>query len=162
MREPPANHLDPKIKNVWRISDGVSISLTFALLAIPVSMCASFIAGSWARLVMAIYLAVYLVFMVIWIFVLPPIRYARWRYELTPEYLDIACGILWRRRTIVPFVRVQNTDTRQGPIMRVFGLASVTVSTAAGAHEIPGLSVEEAERVRDSAAEFARLAREDV
>ena len=42
------------------------------------------------------------------------------------------------------------------------GLASVTISTAAGSMEIPGLPAAEAETLRDQAAEFARLAKEDV
>lgn len=46
--------------------------------------------------------------------------------------------------------------------MRAFGLSSVTVSTAAGSHVIPGLITAEANDVRDRAAEFARLAKEDV
>lgn len=62
----------------------------------------------------------------------------------------------------MPFIRVQNTDTRQGPILRAFGLASVTVSTAANNHVIVGLDVQVADQLRDRAAELARLAREDV
>ena len=100
--------------------------------------------------------------MVVWLVVLPPIRFMRWRYELSDDYLDIARGIVWRKRFVIPFIRVQNTDTRQGPILRAFGLASVTVATAAGEHEIPGLDSQTAEQLRDKAAELARLAQEDV
>ena len=100
--------------------------------------------------------------LVLCVVVLPPIRYARWRYELTPDYLDIARGIFWRKRFVIPFIRVQNTDTRQGPLLRMMGLASVTISTAAGSMEIPGLPAADAETLRDQAAEFARLAKEDV
>ena len=67
-----------------------------------------------------------------------------------------------RKRFVIPFIRVQNTDTRQGPLLRMMGLASVTISTAAGSMEIPGLPAAEAETLRDQAAEFARLAKEDV
>ena len=98
----------------------------------------------------------------LWLAVLPPIRYVRWRYELPQDYLDIARGIIWRKRFVIPFIRVQNTDTRQGPILRAFGLSSVTVATAAGEHEIPGLALDVAEQLRDRAAELARLAQEDV
>ena len=41
-------------------------------------------------------------------------------------------------------------------------LSSVTVATAAGEHEIPGLGADVAEQLRDRAAELARLAQEDV
>ena len=40
--------------------------------------------------------------------------------------------------------------------------AFTELATAAGEHEIPGLGIEEADVLRDRAAELARLAREDV
>ena len=113
-------------------------------------------------MVTGIIAAVWALCLVVWLVVLPPIRYARWRYQLSDDYLDIAKGIIWRKRFIIPFIRVQNTDTRQGPIQRAFGLSSVTVATAAGEHEIPGLASEVAEQLRDKAAELARIAQEDV
>ena len=94
--------------------------------------------------------------------VVPQLRYIRWRYEVGQWELDIQKGIIWRTRIIVPFIRVQNTDTKQGPIQRALGLASVTVSTAAGSHEIPGLTADEADKLRDAIATQARLAQEDI
>ena len=160
MKEMPANQLDPRVKAVWRINDALWITLigVFAGFCLaPIMMIPG--VGSWPLAVFAIVMvAVYIV----WLVVLPPIRYARWRYEVSEDYLDIAKGIVWRKRYTIPFIRVQNTDTRQGPILRMFKLASVTVSTAAKEHEIPGLEFETAEQLRDRAAELARLAREDV
>ena len=46
--------------------------------------------------------------------------------------------------------------------MRAFGLAQVTVATAAGEHQIPGLTVQEADALRDVIATQARLARGDI
>jgi membrane protein YdbS with pleckstrin-like domain len=163
MREMPENQLDPRVKNVWRINDAVWITALAACGAlagvIMRSVPASAAAGGVVLLVTAI---AWVAALAVWLVVLPPIRYMRWRYELSEEYLDIAKGIIWRKRYIIPFIRVQNTDTRQGPILRAFGLESVTVSTAAGNHEIPGLDARVAEQLRDRAAELARLAREDV
>ncbi len=162
MRELPENQLNPKIKNVWRISDAIWITLAFLCCAAPFAIGVAIDPVSWAFVVLAVFAALYAAALVLWLAVLPPIRYVRWRYELTEDYLDIARGIIWRKRFIVPFIRVQNTDTRQGPILRAFGLSSVTVATAAGEHVIPGLAQEEADKLRDRAAELARLAREDV
>ena len=163
MRDMPANQLNPRIKNVWRISDAIWIVIAFACCFAPFALVAVIEpAETWAGLVALIVAAVFTVLFIVCVVVLPPIRYARWRYELTDDYLDIARGIFWRKRFIIPFIRVQNTDTRQGPVLRAFGLSSVTVATAAGEHEIPGLGNEEADLLRDRAAELARLAREDV
>lgn len=164
MRAMPSNQLNPRIKKVWRISDSIWIVILFLCCFTPFALIAAFdpLEAEWAGAVALIVAIVCLALFVFIVVVLPPIRYARWRYELTDDYLDIARGIFWRKRFIIPFIRVQNTDTRQGPILRAFGLASVTVATAAGEHEIPGLGIEEADVLRDRAAELARLAREDV
>lgn len=162
MRDLPAYQLDPKIKNVWRISDAIWIILAFLCCFLPFGIAAVVDGSLWIFMVLAIIAAVFAVLLLVFMAALPPIRFARWRYEVTEDYLDIAKGIIWRKRYIIPFIRVQNTDTRQGPIMRAFGLASVTVATAAGEHVIPGLALAEAELLRDRAAELARLAREDV
>ena len=161
MRALPDQKLNPRIKNVWRINDAIWITLVFVCCVIPFVIAAG-LDAQWAVVVCLVLVAAFVVLLVIFLVVLPPIRYARWRYQLSDEYLDIAKGIIWRKRYIIPFIRVQNTDTRQGPILRAFKLASVTVSTAAGSHEIPGLDAESAEALRDRAAELARLAREDV
>lgn len=163
MRALPEQKLDPRIKNVWRINDAIWIILGFVCCFVPFAIVVAADPGeSWAGVVCITLVAALVGMLVIFLVILPPIRYVRWRYELSDEYLDIAKGIIWRKRYIIPFIRVQNTDTRQGPILRAFKLASVTVSTAAGSHEIPGLDTQSAEELRDRAAELARLAREDV
>lgn len=164
MKEMPANQLDPRVKAVWRINDAIWITIIVAccaLVVVPLSFALDE-GGGLGGLVRIVFLVVIVLVYVVWLVVLPPIRFVRWRYEVSEDYLDIAKGIIWRKRYTIPFIRVQNTDTRQGPILRVFKLASVTVSTAAKEHEIPGLDFETAERLRDRAAELARLAREDV
>lgn len=162
MKELPENQLSPKIKNVWRINDAIWLTIVFLCCLIPFAIVYAATGEFWSLIVCIITLALYIFGLILWLAILPPIRFMRWRYELSHDYLDIALGIIWRKRFVIPFIRVQNTDTRQGPIMRAFGLSSVTVSTAAGEHVIPGLAVEIAEEVRDKAAELARLAQEDV
>jgi len=162
MKDMPVNQLDPRVKNVWRINDAIWTTLVFlCAVVVPFIFMAAGL-GSLAMVLLVIAIACYAAALVVFLVVLPPIRYMRWRYQLSEDYLDIAKGIVWRKRYTIPFIRVQNTDTRQGPILRAFGLASVTVSTAAREHEIPGLDMETAEALRDRAAELARLAREDV
>ncbi len=164
MRELPTQQLNPKVKNVWRINDALWLTVAFLCCFIPFACVRAFepSAAGWSTIVLIVLAAVYVVSLVVFLAVLPPIRYMRWRYELSEDYLDIARGIVWRKRFIIPFIRVQNTDTRQGPILRAFGLSSVTVATAAGEHEIPGLESHVADAVRDRAAELARIAQEDV
>ena len=164
MRPSPKNHLNPKIKNVWRISDAIAATLIYlcCVIAWPIVALVDPASAWWAWIVTGVISAIWILSLIVLLIILPPIRWMRWRYEVCQNELDIARGIVWRKRFIIPFVRVQNTDTKQGPILRAFGLASVTVATAAGEHEIPGLAFEEADELRDRIAEQARLAQEDV
>lgn len=156
--------LDPRIKNVWRISDTITITLVFLCIFAVGAIALLVDEGTawWAEPYCLIAIVIYVVLLVLFLFVITPLRYIRWHYRLSQDFLDIVCGIIVHKHTVVPFIRVQNTDTRQGPLLRMMGLASVTVSTAAGSMEIPGLPAAEAEKLRDQAAEFARLAKEDV
>lgn len=54
-------------------------------------------------------------------------------------------------------VKVQHVDTGQGPLLRRFRLANVTIHTAASMHQIPALETEKAEALRDQIAALARV-----
>lgn len=162
MKDLPAHQLDPKVKTVWRTNDAIWLTVVFLCCFVPFAIAAMVDPATWMFVVLVAVAVAYAACLIVWLIVLPPIRFMRWRYELSSDYLDIAKGIVWRKRFVIPFIRVQNTDTRQGPILRAFGLSSVTVATAAGEHEIPGLGADVAEQLRDRAAELARLAQEDV
>ena len=116
MREMPANQLNLRIKRVWRINDAIWIVVSFLCCFLPFAIIALVAPEeAWAGVVALIVAILFVALLVLCVVVLPPIRYARWRYELTPDYLDIARGIFWRKRFVIPFIRVQNTDTRQLP-----------------------------------------------
>ncbi len=163
MRPVPANQLNPRVKIVWRITHLLVVLVLYGL-AIMAPLMVGIMDGFTVIVkgVLVALAAIAVVVAVIYVGVWPQVSYMRWRYELGEHELDIARGIIWRKRFIIPFVRVQNTDTNQGPLLRLFGLSSVTVSTAAGTHTIPGLRNDEADQLRDLIAVQARLAQEDV
>ncbi|GGB59183.1 hypothetical protein GCM10010833_12490 [Blastomonas aquatica] len=84
---------------------------------------------------------------------LPHRKWRRWGYNGADEQLRVARGWLVRTDTIVPFKRIQHIDVAQGPVERMFGLASLTVHTA-GTHNsivtLPGLTRNDAEAMRDA------------
>ncbi len=156
----PQEKLDPKVKAVWRIDSALLITFIFAFFIIPLAIISTDVDEVQIFFVLSV--IAYIIFMVIFVIVWPTIRYANWRYQLTEDFLELAYGVIWKKRILVPFIRVQNTDTVQGPVLRAFKLSSVTVSTAGGSHQIPGIDRTQADILRDRAAELARLAREDV
>ncbi|MFC3249905.1 PH domain-containing protein [Paenibacillus sepulcri] len=59
-------------------------------------------------------------------------------------------------------VRIQHIDAKQGPILKHYGLTTLTFSTAAGSHEIPALTESTAEQVHRQIATLARLIDEEI
>ena len=71
----------------------------------------------------------------------PQWRYLVHRWEITETAVYTQRGWWARERRIAPMSRVQTVDYTQGPLARLFGLATLTVTTAsaAGALRIDGL-----------------------
>lgn len=79
-----------------------------------------------------------------------------WRYAERADDLLIAHGVLWREVTVVPYGRMQLVEVTTGPLERRYGLARLQLHTAAATTDatIPGLTPEEAERLRDRLTEL--------
>lgn len=156
MRSEPEKRLDPRAKLLWR--------LTGALQSAPI--LAGGALGSYVLFPGApLYLAVLpllgaLALSILFVFVLPPLLWWRWRYEIRPLEVDLQRGLVRVTRTLVPMARVQHVDTRHGPLQRRFGLSTVVFYTAAGPNEIPQLAQKTAAEVRDRIAELTRTADE--
>jgi membrane protein YdbS with pleckstrin-like domain len=83
-------------------------------------------------------------------------RVRAWAYAEREDDLLVRRGVLFSRLSIVPYGRMQFIDVTAGPVERSFGLATVRLHTAAAASDarIPGLTRDEAGRLRDRLAEL--------
>jgi uncharacterized protein len=83
-------------------------------------------------------------------------RVRAWAYCEREDDLLVRRGVLFSRLSVIPYGRMQFVDVRAGPVERAFGLATVRMHTAAAASDarIPGLSGDEAARLRDRLAEL--------
>ena len=155
----PQKRISPMALKVWKIY-GVLESLIVAALAVG-AIVLTFI-FDWTHWVTAISVGVVILFTYLFVFLLPTIKWKRWRYEVREQEIELQRGILIVKRTLVPMVRVQHVDTVQGPILKRYGLSTITISTAANVHEIPALDMEEADELRNSISQLARVAEDDV
>lgn len=94
--------------------------------------------------------------------IIPKIIWNRWRYDVSEHDINLEYGLWIKKHTIIPMVRVQHVDTKQGPLMSRFALSSVSISTAAGSHEIPALEEVVADELRNRISILARVVEEDV
>ncbi len=155
----PHKRISNKALTVWRISGVIKAFIGWSVTAVALFLLHIFDAPSWISVILIV-LAV--IFPCLHILVFPVLRWRSWRYEVREEEIELEEGIFIKTRTLVPMVRVQHVDTRQGPILRRYKLASVVVHTAATSHEIPALEETEAEELRFFISKLARVAEEDV
>lgn len=159
MRPLPSQKISKNALKVWRIT-GFFETLIFAIFPVGYFFLIHFFQLPmwifWLLLVTIFFIAM------IKVMIIPTIRWRRWRYEVYESEVDLQYGMIVVRRVLIPMIRVQHVDTRQGPLLRRYGLATVTITTAATVHQIPALAEEKAARLRDQISKLATEADEDV
>lgn len=135
----PEHRVSPKAKRMWAVEAafGWLIPLVLEILAVSLHWFNGMPAWLWAVIFVVTVLAAgaHLTLM-------PLIRYRVHRWEAREEAVYTRSGWLNIEWRIAPVSRIQTVDTKRDPIERLFGLASVTVTTAsaAGPVRIKGLA----------------------
>lgn len=159
MRKPPINTIALEVIKAWKIIAAIYVSILWILTISIIVLYFIFDLSYWLIIISIVIsgLSTYL-----FVTLLPKLRWRRWRYEIFDQEIYIQRGILIMSRTLVPMIRVQHVDTKQGPILKRFKLASITISTAATTHEIPALLEHDASELRDRISTLARVSEDDV
>ncbi len=96
-----------------------------------------------------------LVLLLVALFVAAKLGYKFYKYELTDMGFRKESGIIWKQYVTIPYDRIQNVDIYRGVLARILGLSDLQIHTAGvggvamGEGRLPGLSVADAERMRD-------------
>lgn len=159
MRPDPTRRIDTRAVQVWKFGGLINTVILFIIFTALLWMTIYF---KWPWYIPVIAGVILLLQFMIEVAIIPKARWERWKYEVSELDVKLYHGIVIRKRTVIPMVRIQHVDTKQGPLLRKYNLASVTFSTAAGSHEIPAVSTEIAEKLRERIAELARVSDEDV
>lgn len=104
---------------------------------------------TWALVALVVLSLVHVVMM-------PRVRYDVHRWEVTDAAVHTRSGWIGRQTRIAPISRVQTVDSRQGALMRLFGLASLTVTTASAAGPI-SIDCLDADTARDLVARLTAI-----
>lgn len=73
-------------------------------------------------------------------------------YALRDKDISYKSGLFFKTLTTVPFARIQHIEIDEGPISRIFGLASLSVYTAGDSSddlEIRGINKEKALQIKE-------------
>lgn len=155
VRQEPTQTLSKKALPAWRIQ---ALLESLFVLLVPLGYGILLYFFSLPQWLLYVFIVCYFLYVVIFVFIIPPIRWRRWRFEVTESEIDLKRGVWIEKRTLIPMTRVQHVDTEQGPLLRRYKLAVVSISTAATTHRIPALTIEDAEALRDKIAELAAVA----
>ncbi|CAJ38005.1 PH domain-containing protein [Methanocella arvoryzae] len=158
MREEPEHRLDSRAVNYWRLA-GVISAVIYWIVVVSYWYASSLwqVLPEWVTAVLAVLALIGSVYEIL---IVPTVRWNTWRYEISDMEIYLRHGVVVKHRTLIPMTRVQHVDTVKGPLLRLFGLATVTIATAAGTHAIPALSDSVAAALRDRIAELARVTEE--
>ncbi|TWE11786.1 PH domain-containing protein [Rudaeicoccus suwonensis] len=140
---PPARLVDPRARAYWATENLLGVVVLAAGLT-AWSIWGG-LGGVWryAAFLLLIVMAV------VGVVVVPWGRYRIHRWEVTDTAVYTQRGWLTIEQRIAPISRVQTVDTERGAVARLFGLASVRVTTASakGELKIDGLSRSLAEQI---------------
>lgn len=156
MRGQPQLRLPRKAINVWRLQHAID-TLLLDLVPIGYYFAQRYIFLSFYDWLTWWLAGAVVVYGIVRIGIWPLVQWRRFRYEIFDDEIDIQQGVLVVRRTLVPMVRVQHVDTEQGPILRRYKMATVSITTAATTHRIPTLFLNDADSLRDQISKLAAV-----
>ena len=135
----PRERVSPRARLMWGLEDLLRGAVVVAFLVLASGPWDWFHLPAWVLWGLGVLLLAYAVLVPLW-------RYHVHRWEVTESAVYTQTGWWARERRIAPMSRVQTVDHREGAIARLFGLATVRITTAssAGALTIEGLDQQRA------------------
>jgi membrane protein YdbS with pleckstrin-like domain len=126
----PAHRVSPQAVPFWRVSALIGDTVIVGAAAVAYAVIPD--VPGWTIVLVLLVAAAAVAHVVL----MPRIRYRVHRWEVTDTVVHTREGWIGRETRIAPINRVQTVDSRQGALMRLFGLASITVTTASAAGPI--------------------------
>lgn len=144
------NPLDPAARWLFYAQALSQLAFFWLPVSVAIAVVGSTFLGPAIALPIALLVAITTFVASLW---LPSLAFDRWGWALANDALLVRRGVIIRAVTSIPTHRIQHVDTRQGLLERWLGLARLQVYTASGVGGdgvIPGLTVADADNLRDT------------
>jgi uncharacterized protein len=150
----PAWRPSDKAKQLWAINAAL-----LWIIPLAAQIAWAVLDGNWTSWPHVLVLAATVIVAGAHIVGVPIWRFAVHRWEVSDIAVYTKTGWFNQERRIAPISRVQTVDTERGPIERMLGLSTITVTTAssAGAVRISALDQDVADRTVAQLTEIAAL-----
>lgn len=149
-------------RTVFRLSSAIFYLIGLVITGGLVAVSLYFDWPMWLQYTMYALLAIDLIYSVIDIAVFQKWKQERFTYLVQPLEIRLHHGIITTHDVLIPMTKVQYVHAKQGPLLRKYGLQTITIGTAAGSHEIYAIEESFAKTLREQIAVYARIEEEDV
>jgi len=144
------NKLDKSVLKLWYIRAAMG---ALALVGVVVGALAILLAvEAQSNVMLAVLLGIGIpVFVLLCVtLIMPVLRYKMYAWGYDDKRIIVKQGVIFRQRVVIPVCQIQDLHRTQGPIMMIFGLSGVTISTAGSNFDISTLTTDEADRLIDA------------
>ncbi len=142
--------LDIKVLTLWYIRAAITACLELLPLtaAAVILVCTNAPANVALGVMLAV--AVPVALLLALTLLLPYFRYKQYAWGYDEKTIVVYHGVIFRKRVVIPVCQIQDLHRKQGPIMQLFHLSDVTVSTAGSNFDISTLTTVEADAMLDA------------
>ncbi len=141
--------LDKSVLKLWYIREAIgSLALAGGFTSVAVILNTTDVPDEVTLAVLiGLGIPVALIFAVSWI--MPALRYKMYAWGYDDKRIVVKQGVIFRQKVVIPVCQIQDLHRTQGPLMMLFKLSGVTISTAGSNFDISTLTTAEADRMID-------------
>lgn len=147
---------------VFRLSSAIFYLIGLLVTGALVAAAYWFDWPTWIQIGLIVLLVIDVVYSLIDLIWFQKWKQERFTYDVQPLEIQIHHGIITTHDVLIPMTKVQYVHAEQGPLLRKYGLHTITIGTAAGSHEIYAIEESFAKTLREQIAIYARIEEEDV
>lgn len=154
---PPQNRLSKNIIKATIIGELVEACVVIIIIGILFYLDYRFSWKDWIGWILIAITVLYILASIWSVTIRPFLLYKNTRYRVDEEFLQLKTGAFIEEYEIVPMTKIQSVEMNQGPIMRKYGLCSISVKTMGSSHAISGLPRDVAWELRNQIAHHAKI-----
>ncbi len=147
--------LDKGIRTLWFIEGAAAFLLLLAALITALALTP----GTSAFVPLLIVGIISILLLAFLLLILPILSYRCFSYGYDDKRVYINKGVIFKHRITIPVCQIQNLDIAEGPLMMLFKVSSVIISTAGSMYTVTGI---EKQTARDMANELEALLEERI
>ncbi len=144
--------LDKKVRSLWLLRSIIGIDI------IVVAMVVAILIGKSEDLFLPILITTLSIGipLILIILILPMLRFKVCRYGYNEEKIYIKKGVIFCHQITIPVCQIQDLHIYEGPIMTMYKLAGISISTAGSDYTISALPKDAAQKMLDELEEMIR------